>query len=347
MEWTREKTLMLIDEYQKRRGLWDMTHEDYRKKCIKRQLLNEVAEKVNMKVPTNEIEKKFHTLRTQYHREINRMKQFPGDEYKSKWFAFRHLEFLSSPKACRGSKSDSKGEKLNIKKESCSPATYIIKQLQQEHESSYNGMDVKQETQRLVQHDQHSTTATEYLSVPKKNIANKRDISESRKDFEKLIQETTKDVEEIEEDIDQSDYKLRMKAIPVQNNYTAQNIQTIEHYIDEQDEDQSNTQDPNSNASILHHDDNEYHSNAPSTIIRIQKRDLGAIDKLYEDSYETKKTKCNVLYSGVRDEYAIYGEYVANEMRMITAKEVLINLKHKINLALFEANMSQLNKERV
>lgn len=103
-EWTREKTIQLINEYRKNRGLWDMTHEDYRKKDVKRELLHKVALNIdNGKIPALEIEKKFHTLRTQYHREIHRMKR--SEPYNSKWFGFKHLEFLSSPKACRQSKN--------------------------------------------------------------------------------------------------------------------------------------------------------------------------------------------------------------------------------------------------
>lgn len=103
-EWTREKTIQLINEYRKNRGLWDMTHEDYRKKDVKRELLHKVAQNIdNGKIPALEIEKKFHTLRTQYHREIHRMKR--SEPYNSKWFGFKHLEFLSSPKACRQSKN--------------------------------------------------------------------------------------------------------------------------------------------------------------------------------------------------------------------------------------------------
>lgn len=103
-EWTREKTIQLINEYRKNRGLWDMTHEDYRKKDVKRDLLHKVAQNIdNGKIPALEIEKKFHTLRTQYHREIHRMKR--SEPYNSKWFGFKHLEFLSSPKACRQSKN--------------------------------------------------------------------------------------------------------------------------------------------------------------------------------------------------------------------------------------------------
>lgn len=52
----------------------------------------------------------------------------------------------------------------------------------------------------------------------------------------------------------------------------------------------------------------------------------------------------SAITSALRDEFTTYGEYVANEMREIKSREILLTLKHKINTALFEANMQELQK---
>ncbi|EDW53450.1 GM12846 [Drosophila sechellia] len=107
MEWTREKTLQLISEYRSRRGLWDMTCDEYRKKDVKQRLLNEVSQVLGGNIPINELEKKFHTLRTQYHREISRMKRM--ELYNCEWDGFQNLVFFNSPYACRSPKGSSEG----------------------------------------------------------------------------------------------------------------------------------------------------------------------------------------------------------------------------------------------
>lgn len=200
MEWTREKTLALIQEYRKRRGLWDMTHEDYRKKEVKHKLLVEVGDSLGGSIPIMEIEKKFHTLRTQYHREINRMKR--KEPYNSKWFGFKCLQFLSSPKACRRS---NKGSLKEITEEGTVTTKYIIREaIPVQHDTSVESGNDNEEFLTL---QRRPTTIT--YEVPAGNTTS---TSSSRShELEKLIEETTKDVEEIEE----AKPKMTMKEITV------------------------------------------------------------------------------------------------------------------------------------
>ncbi|XP_061386772.1 myb-like protein Q [Musca vetustissima] len=522
MEWTREKTLALIQEYRKRRGLWDMTHEDYRKKDVKHKLLGEVVVSLGGNIPIMEIEKKFHTLRTQYHREINRMKR--KEPYNSKWFGFKCLQFLSSPKACRSNKGRLKAE---ITEDGTVTTKYIIREaipvVHQQHDTSAGSGNDNEEFLTL----QRRPTTITYEAVPSGNATS---TSSSRShELEKLIEETTKDVEEIEE----AKPKMTIKGIGVpleaqqqhQHNtdtYThagaselqITNVETEHaelHHIEE-DHDQletlniQSTSDEEMNYSTS---SGNGHMNGggtvattnassntttvhtiPARIIKIQRRDTHDQGEYYEQhhvpqqqqqqpppsqqhhhhsqqqqqhhsqqhhhlhqtpatthqlhttvspggsttttkriyydaaghhtatiltatpnptsssqqhqqhhqsssgmtilnaststlSSPTSSTKLHLRNASlapgtihtmattspplsltangtlvtttaaaapttssamVRDEYTTYGEYVANEMRNITSREILISLKHKINTALFEANMQELQK---
>lgn len=464
MEWTREKTLALIHEYRKRRGLWDMTHEDYRKKDVKQKLLVEVSETLSGNIPIMEIEKKFHTLRTQYHREINRMKR--KEPYNSKWFGFKYLQFLSSPKACRSNKGRIKAE---ITEEGTVTTKYIIREaIQPGHDTS---MGSGNENEEFLTLPRRSTTIS-YEAVAA-SAANSTASSRSH-ELEKLIEETTKDVEEIEE----SKPKMTIKEMGVsmdhhQQHHHADNysgggelqISNVEsehqelHHIEDVDgnldsigiqhqvtsDEELNYQTGASNHGVsssvsnvnaahaqssattvhaipariikiqrrdTHHDNNDYYeqthhaqqthphhhhhhlqqhhmqtlspstgSSATTTTKRIyydpatnhtttiltatpqQQQSVSLINassssvhssptnskihlrnSLSNPTAGVPNNTANTSLSGLRDEFTIYGEYVANEMREIKSREILLTLKHKINTALFEANMQELQK---
>lgn len=522
MEWTREKTLSLIQEYRKRRGLWDMTHEDYRKKDVKHKLLGEVVVSLGGNIPIMEIEKKFHTLRTQYHREINRMKR--KEPYNSKWFGFKCLQFLSSPKACRSNKGRLKAE---ITEDGTVTTKYIIREtipVQQQHDNSVGSGNENEEFLTL----QRRPTTITYEAVPAGGNATSTSSSRSH-ELEKLIEETTKDVEEIEE----AKPKMSMKGLsvplehhhhqsqPQQQHHNTDaythagaselqitNVETEHadlHHIEEEDEQMDTLNIQSTSDEELNYatstgngsmtagggvqSTNASSNNTttvhtiPARIIKIQRRDSHDQGEYYEQhhvpqqqqqhhhqqqqqqqqhhsqqhhqspanathhlhttvspggstttttkriyydaaghhtatiltatpnqmasqhhhhqqqpsgmtilnastatlSSPTSSTKLHLRNSlapgtihtmattspplslapntvavttgtpsaaaGVataaamgRDEHTTYGEYVANEMRNITSREILIALKHKINMALFEANMQELQK---
>ncbi|KAI8117574.1 hypothetical protein FF38_06778 [Lucilia cuprina] len=481
MEWTREKTLALIQEYRKRRGLWDMTHEDYRKKDVKQKLLVEVSETLGGNIPIMEIEKKFHTLRTQYHREINRMKR--KEPYNSKWFGFKYLQFLSSPKACRSNKGRIKAE---ITEEGTVTTKYIIREaIQPGHDTSMGSGNENEEFLTLPRR----TTAISYEAVPASTATST--ASSRSHELEKLIEETTKDVEEIED----AKPKMTIKEISVPMDHHQQHhadsysgggelqISNVEsehqelHHIEDVEgnmesmgmqhqmtsDEELNYQTTTSNHGVssavstvnaghtqsstttvhtipariikiqrrdTHHDNNDYYeqqqhhhhhhqhmqqqhqhqqhhiqtisppgggggSGGSTTTKRIyydpsthhtttiltaspsqQQTGVSLINASSSPSINTSPTNSKVhlrnslaaaaassginssnnplnnsalnpsttVTSALRDEFTTYGEYVANEMREIKSREILLTLKHKINTALFEANMQELQK---
>uniref|UniRef100_A0A1A9UYZ6 MADF domain-containing protein n=1 Tax=Glossina austeni TaxID=7395 RepID=A0A1A9UYZ6_GLOAU len=447
MEWSREKTLALIQEYRKRRGLWDMTHDDYRKKEFKNKLLMEVSESLGGNIAISEIEKKFHTLRTQYHREINRMKIIKP--YHSKWFGFKYLQFLSSPKACRSNKGRIKSE---ITEDGTVTTKYIIR------ESVSHDASVGSGTGGNGSNNDNE----EFITLQTVTAKNGCSTTNSRThELEKLIEETTKDVEEIED----SKPKMTLKEITVplehhQHEYSnAGELQISSVESDQQEVNHIQDVDENMDTINLHTSGDEdiayqgtstvgsttstmgvstvmtAHSSSgttvhpiPTRIIKIQRRDTvhdngeyydnnpqsnhaqshhhhhhhhqqqphihtissnapTAAKRIYYDAsssghhtatiladatspaqttgnltllntttssppsphsskiqVRSNLTSSHLLSPAVRDEFSTYGEYVANEMRGLKTQEILISLKHKINTALFEASMAELQK---
>lgn len=98
MEWTRDKTLELLREYQQRRVLWDWNARGYRDRTKRKRAIQELAEILCCN--TLEIEKKITNLKCQYSREVHKIQNSrdaatgPDDVYVSKWFAFKAMQFL-------------------------------------------------------------------------------------------------------------------------------------------------------------------------------------------------------------------------------------------------------------
>lgn len=401
MEWTRERTLTLINEYRKRRGLWDMTHDDYRKKDIKQNLLIEVSNNLGGSISVSEIEKKFHTLRTQYHREINRMNR--KEPYNSKWFGFKNLQFLSSPMARRLSRGRIKNE---ITEDGTVTPKYIIRDSNTlHHDSSGSSANLNNNVNEEFLIHQKPAIAIESIGSSR----HYRNTSRSRA-LEKLIEETTKD-------IDESDDKPKMTITLEQQGYNSEmhaEEQISGHRINsEEDEEQiESIQLQGEEEEITYTsstgadgcDGISHNQQTISTrIIKTQHNTCNDPEIEYEDevdpSHEDKRVfygntgqqnseliastpsavahPTNILLNSkikihshqkqhlagrnldktsnansgpqvfntsgpIRDEYTTYGEYVSNEMRNITNREVLLGLKHKINTALFEAQMAEL-----
>lgn len=407
MEWTREKTLQLISEYRSRRGLWDMTCDEYRKKDVKQRLLNEVSQVLGGNIPINELEKKFHTLRTQYHREISRMKR--KEPYNSKWFGFKNLVFLSSPYACRSTKGRLKADLQGDERK------FVLGEVTADHNSDSS-------TPANHNSNTNANMNEEYL---RKNHASSR-----AQELEKLIEETTKDVDDIDEsELEEGEVKPKQakemsvrfvslneqeETEPLENHH--QTLMDLHH--------QGNAVEAVSfqanESGELHYQTTPTQSTGsssvhvmPTRIIKIQRRDTssGQEDSYFEEHtqlhpppvkrmyYEASPASHNttsilspalessangtassvlttspgitmsnlrlpkvntppkpaqaqaipspppptiVSLPPARDEFATYGEYVANEMRAISNREVLVALKHRINTAIFEASMAEI-----
>ncbi|XP_035723514.1 uncharacterized protein LOC118442252 [Vespa mandarinia] len=98
MEWTRDKTLELLREYQHRRVLWDWNARGYRDRAKRKRAIQELAQILSCN--TLEIEKKITNLKCQYSREVHKIQNSrevatrPDDVYVSKWFGFKAMQFL-------------------------------------------------------------------------------------------------------------------------------------------------------------------------------------------------------------------------------------------------------------
>lgn len=98
MEWTRDKTLTLLREYQQRRVLWDWNARGYRDRVKRKRAIQDLAEILHCNVL--EVEKKITNLKCQYSREVHKIQNSretatgPDDVYVSKWFAFKAMQFL-------------------------------------------------------------------------------------------------------------------------------------------------------------------------------------------------------------------------------------------------------------
>ncbi|XP_036345173.1 uncharacterized protein LOC118754409 [Rhagoletis pomonella] len=408
MEWTREKTLALINEYRQRRGLWDMTHDDYRKKDVKQNLLMEVSSSLGGNIPVGEIEKKFHTLRTQYHREINRNKR--KEPYNSKWFGFKNLQFLSSPMARRLSRGRVKNE---ISEESTVTTKYIIRDLTtQQHENSGSSANSSNNlNEEFLTLHQKPTITIEAME----NNTSRRNASRTRA-LEKLIEETTKDVEDIDDkpkiSVSLSHHGFTAEMHPQEETNNHGN-HSESHTIEDDDDHIESLQIQAEEEGIVYstssgangcdggptNQQTIHQGPLPTRIIKIHRRDTCTEPEFFEEDavatldnkrvfYEsTGQQHCATIVTStptvvsnttnalmnpkikihqqkrqpqlpgrnldenvcrktgtMRDEFTTYGEYVSNEMRNITNREVLLGLKHKINTALFEAQMAELQK---
>ncbi|XP_011061671.1 PREDICTED: uncharacterized protein LOC105150352 [Acromyrmex echinatior] len=141
MEWTRDKTLELLREYQQRRVLWDWNARGYRDRAKRKRAIQELAEILCCN--TLEIEKKITNLKCQYSREIHKIQNSrdaatgPDDVYVSKWFAFKAMQFLQF-----GTRRYSKRKK-KVEEEPKLQEEYIVSNIDPE---SITFMDSNEET---------------------------------------------------------------------------------------------------------------------------------------------------------------------------------------------------------
>ena len=97
MEWTKSSTLKLIELYEQRDFLWKPQVTSVTSKYDREGSLSEIAEILG--TTKYDIRKKWHTLKGQYKREMDKVKKFMAgaaeDEvYVSSWYAFKYLDFL-------------------------------------------------------------------------------------------------------------------------------------------------------------------------------------------------------------------------------------------------------------
>ncbi|XP_069685900.1 uncharacterized protein [Periplaneta americana] len=108
MEWTKDSTLELLNALMERPCLWDVSVKEYRDKTKKADCFRELELLFNCSRVN--IEKKISSLRSQYSRELQKIKTSRksggtvDDVYTSKWFAFEAMSFMrggNNPKKTR------------------------------------------------------------------------------------------------------------------------------------------------------------------------------------------------------------------------------------------------------
>lgn len=109
--WTTDVTLKLIGDIYATPCLWDVSIRDYRNRDKRRAALEELAHKY--KVSASELEKKIHTLKSQFrreHKKLTESEKCVTSPPRSIWIGYEPLIFLLSATKSRGSRSsDSEG----------------------------------------------------------------------------------------------------------------------------------------------------------------------------------------------------------------------------------------------
>lgn len=90
-EWSEQETCALINLFKQKRELWDPSDWNYMNKQIKPLAWQGIA--ISLNKTTHEVETKIWSLISQYQIEEN-LRQINGNDYESKWFAFKLFSFL-------------------------------------------------------------------------------------------------------------------------------------------------------------------------------------------------------------------------------------------------------------
>lgn len=109
--WNRESVNLLIENYRKRPLLYNPKHHHYKNRNKRLEALEEILNDVDEKCPfaanqglnTDDIKQKIHTLRTQYFKEVNKIKEYTSIDqlYIPKLWCFEKLSFLEKCGAVR------------------------------------------------------------------------------------------------------------------------------------------------------------------------------------------------------------------------------------------------------
>ncbi|KPI97706.1 hypothetical protein RR46_07453 [Papilio xuthus] len=107
MEWTKAETIKFINLLKGFPCLWNSQNKDFKNRQKRREALDYIAQESN--TDTRAVKKKMVSLRTQYNREINKIRTKTHAGYEqptSSWYAYDLLHFLkdnSSPKPAKDS----------------------------------------------------------------------------------------------------------------------------------------------------------------------------------------------------------------------------------------------------
>lgn len=109
--WNRGSVNLVIENYKKRPLLYDSKNSLYKNRSKRLEALEEILHDVadncsfaaNQGLNTDDIKQKIHTLRTQYFKELNKVKEstLTGNLYVPKLWCFKKLSFLENCAANR------------------------------------------------------------------------------------------------------------------------------------------------------------------------------------------------------------------------------------------------------
>lgn len=88
VEWTPTLVVRLVQEYERRRELWDVGHDLYRVHTAKHELWEELAAIFDCEVP--DLKKKLNSILASHRREKAKVRAGA----RTSWFLYHHLRFL-------------------------------------------------------------------------------------------------------------------------------------------------------------------------------------------------------------------------------------------------------------
>ncbi|XP_030758576.1 uncharacterized protein LOC115884213 [Sitophilus oryzae] len=96
-KWKSEDTLHLISLIEDNQCLWNVTLADFKDRLKREKAVCNIASE--LKISSEDVKKKIHSLRTQYTNERSKMKKFKSgdsttDRYKTKWEFYNALQFM-------------------------------------------------------------------------------------------------------------------------------------------------------------------------------------------------------------------------------------------------------------
>ncbi|XP_075214599.1 uncharacterized protein LOC142320562 isoform X1 [Lycorma delicatula] len=162
MDWSNEKSLRLIDLYEQSPIIWDPSHGSYYNKTMKKDAWIKISEELGCSY--SEARRKMESLLGSFRREKTRAKRIASTNkgrikpYRSRWFAFKRLEFLLNKKTHRSNES----------RRRISPEGIIINEVDCD---VGNDIDLGEVKDISVKTEEFSANSENVISIPESHIS--------------------------------------------------------------------------------------------------------------------------------------------------------------------------------
>lgn len=104
-KWTTENIICLIELYGNAECLWNPRDKKYKDRYHKQDLWVEICNGIGEGVSVDEVKRKIKNLVAQFYREKRKYRTYQKSgaaaSFVSKWFAYKHLQFLSDKNVVR------------------------------------------------------------------------------------------------------------------------------------------------------------------------------------------------------------------------------------------------------